>query len=492
MSRLTSHATPRLLSTLAAALMMATAMTTVVTLLPSNPVHAETQQAIDPSHGFADLVDRVMPAVVSVTVKFTNVSSDGTDGLDNGDQQAQPDIPEDSPFRDFFKQFPQFRNGVPMQPQRREGMAQGSGFIISSDGYAVTNNHVVQNADEVSVKLKDGSELKADVIGTDPKTDLALIKIKTDKPLATVKFSDAEPRVGDWVMAVGNPFGLGGTVTTGIISARGRDIGAGPYDDFLQIDASINKGNSGGPSFNLDGDVIGINSAIYSPSGGSVGIGFAIPASTARTVIESLKSNGAVTRGWLGVQIQPVTSDIADSLGLKDAKGAIVADVTENSPALKAGLKNGDVILKVDGKEIADARELARDVAQIVPGKDVPVTIVRNGKTVDVSVKIGTMPGEPKMASNSGTSGSSSLGNLGLKLAPAQDGNGVTVVDVAPGSPAEDRGIKAGDTILEVAGQEVHGPADIKDALKAAGKKRVLMLVRSGDTQRFVALQVQG
>ncbi len=487
MSSLKSHAAPRLLSTLAAVLMTATAFTTVVTLLPANPVHAGTQAAIDPSQGFADLVDRVMPAVVSVEVKFTNTAAVGEDP--NSDQQGQPQIPDDSPFRDFFKQFPQFRNGQPMQPQQHGGgMAQGSGFIITPDGYAVTNNHVVQNADEVSVKLKDGTELKADVIGTDPKTDLALIKIKSDKPLATVKFADAEPRVGDWVMAVGNPFGLGGTVTTGIISARGRDIGAGPYDDFLQIDASINKGNSGGPSFNLDGEVIGVNSAIYSPSGGSVGIGFAIPASTAKVVIDSLKKNGSVTRGWLGVQIQPVTADIADSLGLKDATGAIVADVTQDSPALAAGLKSGDVILKVDGKPIADARELARDVAQIAPGKAVPVTIVRDGKTMDVSVKIGVMPGDPKMASAAGNSGSSAMASLGLKLAPAQDGAGVTVVEVGPGRPAADRGIKAGDTILEVAGQEVHGPADIKDALKLAGKKRVLMLVRSGDTQRFIAL----
>ena len=484
MSPLTSHANPRLLNTLAAALMFATAITTAVTFMPVNPVHAEAQAAIDPSRGFADLVDRVMPAVVSVQVKFSNVAANTENG---GDQQAAPQIPEDSPFRDFFKQFPQFRNGQPMEPQRPEsGMAQGSGFIISADGYAVTNNHVVQNADEVSVKLKDGTELKADVIGTDPKTDLALIKIKSEKPLATVQFSSATPRVGDWVMAVGNPFGLGGSVTTGIISARGRDIGSGPYDDFLQIDAAINRGNSGGPAFNLEGDVIGINTAIFSPSGGSVGIGFAIPASTAKTVIDSLRSNGAVTRGWLGVQIQPVTEDIAGSLGLTDAKGAIISDVTEASPALAAGLKTGDVILKVNGKDIADARELARNVAQIAPGKDVPVSIVRDGKAMDISVKIGTMPGEQKTAS--ATAGNSSLSGLGLKLAPAQDGAGVTVVEVAPDSPAADRGLKAGDTILEVAGQQVHGPADIKDALKAAGKKRVLMLVRSGDNQRFIAL----
>jgi serine protease Do len=367
-------------------------------------------------------------------------------------------------------------------------MAQGSGFIISADGYAVTNNHVVQNADEVSVRLKDGTELKAEVIGTDPKTDLALIKIKSDKPLATVKFSEEEPRVGDWVMAVGNPFGLGGSVTTGIISARGRDIGSGPYDDFLQIDAAINRGNSGGPAFNLEGEVIGINTAIFSPSGGSVGIGFAIPASTAESIIESLKENGAVTRGWLGVQIQPVTEDIAESLGLTEAKGAIVADVTEGSPAREAGLKAGDTILKVDGEDVADSRDLARKVAKIKPEQSVSVTLVRDGKTMEVPVKIGTMPGDPKMAAKPSGNSSSSLATLGIKVAPAEDGAGVKITAVEPGSAAESRGLKPGDIILEVAGTEVHGPADIRDALKASGKKRVLMLVRSGDNQRFIAL----
>lgn len=249
-------------------------------------------------------------------------------------------------------------------------------------------------------------------------------------------------------------------------------------------------GSSGGPAFNLEGEVVGINTAIFSPSGGSVGIGFAIPASTAESIVENLKENGAVTRGWLGVQIQPVTQDIADSLGLAEAKGAIVADVTEDSPALAAGLKAGDTILKLDGKDISDSRELARKVAQIKPGKDVPVIIVRGGKTMEVSVKIGAMPSDPKMASNSKSTanGNTSLTALGLQVAPAEDGAGVKILDVAPDSAAADRGLKAGDTILEVAGTEVHAPSDIRDALKASGKKRVLMLVRSGDTQRFVAL----
>ena len=377
------------------------------------------------------------------------------------------------------------------EPRQRGGMAQGSGFIISADGYAVTNNHVVKDADQVSVTMKDGTEYKAEVIGTDPKTDLALIKIQSDKKFDFVSFTKQEPRVGDWVMAVGNPFGLGGSVTTGIVSALGRDIGSGPYDNFMQIDAAINRGNSGGPAFNLEGEVVGINTAIFSPSGGSVGIGFAIPASVAENVIASLKESGSVTRGWLGVRIQPVTDDIAESMGLKDAKGALVSDVTEDSPALAAGIKQGDTILKVDGKDISDSRDLSRKVAQLKPGQSVPVTVVRDGKTMDLSVKIGTMPDDPKMASKQGgneSDGSLSLSDFGLKVAPAQDGAGVTVTEVAPDSPAAERGLKAGDVILEVAGTEVHQPSDVRQALKDNTKKRVLLLVKTEDGQRFLAL----
>jgi serine protease Do len=380
---------------------------------------------------------------------------------------------------------------MPGQRQRPEGgMGQGSGFIISADGYAVTNNHVVNNANEVTVTMNDGTELKAEVIGTDPKTDLALIKIQSDKKFDYVSFTNDNPRVGDWVMAVGNPFGLGGTVTTGIISASGRVIGAGPYDDFLQIDAAINRGNSGGPAFNLEGEVVGINTAIFSPSGGSVGIGFAIPASSAENVIASLKESGTVTRGWLGVRIQPVTEDIAEGLGLAEAKGAIVSDVTEGSPALAAGIAQGDTILKVDGKDIRDSRDLSRKVAELKPDQSVPVTVVRDGKTMDISVKIGTMPDEPKMASKEGAKSdtSLSLSDFGLKVAPAQDGAGVTVTEVEPGSPAAERGLKAGDVILEVAGKEVNEPSDVRDALQASTKKRVLMLVKTEDGQRFLAL----
>ena len=489
MSSSSTRKAPKALGLFAAGLLAATAMVAATVAVPSTPATAQNQlqaEAIDPTRGFADLVDRVMPAVVSVEVKFANASAPGEES-----QRMIPGLPE-GPWDEFFKQFPQFREGMPGQRQRPEGgMGQGSGFIISADGFAVTNNHVVQGANEVTVTMNDGTELKAEVIGTDPKTDLALIKIESDKKFDFVSFTDGEPRVGDWVMAVGNPFGLGGTVTTGIISARGRVIGAGPYDDFLQIDAAINRGNSGGPAFNLEGEVVGINTAIFSPSGGSVGIGFAIPASVAENVITSLKDTGTVTRGWLGVRIQPVTEDIAESLGLDAAKGAIVSEVTEDSPALAAGLAQGDTILKVDGQEISDSRDLSRKVAQLKPGQSVPVTVVRSGKTMDIAVKIGTMPDEPKMASateGEGKDQTLSLADFGLKLAPAQDGAGVTVTEVTPGSAAAERGLKAGDVILEVAGSEVNSPADVREALNANTRKRVLMLVKTGDGQRFLAL----
>ena len=478
------------LSLTVAGLLAATALSANVLFAPPSPVHAQIAQSVAPQAGFADLAEKVMPAVVSVEVTFTNVAAGGDD---DQQPQAMPDLPDDSPFRDFFKNLPQFKNMPQQKP--RGGMAQGSGFVISADGYAVTNNHVVGNADKVTVRFANGDEYGAKIIGTDPKTDLALIKIETDKTLPFVKFASQEPRVGDWVMAVGNPFGLGGTVTTGIVSARGRDIGSGPYDDFLQIDASINRGNSGGPAFNLEGDVVGINTAIYSPSGGSVGIGFAIPASTAQDVIASLKDNGAVTRGWLGVQIQPVSDDLAESLGLTSKKGALVADVTDSSPALAAGIRAGDTIVKLGSDEISDPRDLAKKVARHAPGKTIDLTIVRGGKTLSVPVAIGKMPGDDKVSSNDGGGAEqqpSSLAGLGLRLAPAEDGAGVKVLEVKPDSPAAARGIQVGDVILEVAGSQVHDPADVKTALEGlkAGDKRVLMLVRSGNGQRFVALPV--
>jgi serine protease Do len=437
------------------------------------------QQAIDPTRGFSELVDRVMPAVVSVEVKFANVAS-----TDQGDEE----VPEQ--FREFFKQYPQFRErfGDQRRGQPRQGNALGSGFVISADGYVVTNNHVVEKADEVKVTFENGTSFDAKVIGTDPKTDLALLKIQSDKTFPTVPFTDSEAKVGDWVMAVGNPFGLGGTVTQGIVSARGRNIGSGPYDDFLQIDASINRGNSGGPAFNLEGEVIGVNTAIFSPSGGSVGIGFAIPASLVKNVVESLKADGAVTRGWLGVRIQGATDELAEGLGLKEARGAVVSDLTEKSPAQDAGIKQGDTILDFNGQAIKESRDLSRVVASVKPGTEVPVNLIRDGKAMTLKVKIGVMPSDTPRMAGKAEAPSNAVAGLGLEVAPADDGAGVKILKVDPKSAAAEKGIKAGDTILEIAGEVVNSPADVARVLSSDKSKRVLMLLKDGEDQRFVAL----
>jgi serine protease Do len=438
--------------------------------------------AIDPTKGFSLLVEQVMPAVVSVEVKFdeTATMEDGEGGM--------PDLNQLPPqLREFFDQF---RNQRPdRRMPHRFGRGMGSGFVTTADGYVVTNNHVVKNANEVKVRFQNGEDYDAKVIGTDAKTDLALLKIKSDKYFPYVSLTSKEAKVGDWVMAVGNPFGLGGTVTAGIVSARGRDIGSGPYDDFLQIDASINKGNSGGPTFNLNGEVVGVNTAIFSPSGGSVGIGFAIPASVVTDVVESLKTNGSVTRGWLGVQIQPVTADLAEGLGLDKSEGAIVSDLTQDSPAEKAGVKQGDTILKVDGKPIADAKDLSHLIARVKPGTSVAMDVIRDGKRQTIDVKIGTMPGEaPKMASTGEDQKGFSLSDLGIAIAPAEDGAGVRITELDPNSKAAERGLATGDIILEVGGKTVTSPSDVSDALKLSKGKQVLMLVRRGDNQRFLTL----
>ncbi len=458
----------------------------------ASPALAQSGISAAPAQGFGDLVEKVMPAVVSVEAKLgTAVADDGNDDSGGGLPFAMPDLPPDSPFRQFFDQFPR-KKGTP-SPHGR-GMAQGSGFIISADGYVVTNNHVVQGADELTVRTNTDKEYKAKVVGTDPKTDLALLKIDSPEKFSSVAFAKKEPRVGDWVIAVGNPFGLGGTVTTGIISARGRNIGSGPYDDFLQIDAPINKGNSGGPAFNLDGEVVGINTAIFSPSGGSVGIGFAIPAYEAVHVIEDLRDKGTVTRGWLGVQIQSITEDIADSVGLKDTNGALVADVTPNSPALKAGLKTGDAILELNGEAVKDPSDLSKKVARLEPGQTATLAILRDGKRETVSVAIGKMPGDKELAAVSKQleqKAKPAANKLGLVLEPAPDGPGVLVSGVEPDSPAQQKGLNAGDIILQVSGVSVDDPAALSAAIEQAvknGQKNVLCLVRSGDRQRFVAI----
>ena len=402
--------------------------------LPAFTASAHAAETAQTPAGFGDLVAKVKPAVISVRVK---IDEDGDNSAvtqrDNGEQSG-------SPLDRFSKQFG-FR--IPNGMQRHQIVTgEGSGFFISPDGYAVTNNHVVDHAKSVQVTTDDGTIYTAKVIGTDKKTDLALIKVDGKKDFTYVKFAEQTPRVGDWVVAVGNPFGLGGTVTAGIVSARGRDIGAGPYDDYVQIDAPINKGNSGGPAFDMNGNVIGVNTAIFSPSGGSVGIGFDIPAATAKLVVAQLKDKGYITRGWLGVQVQPVTADIADSLGLKQAGGAMVDNPQDGSPAAKAGIEAGDVITAVDGTQVKDSRDLARTISMMAPGSSVKLDVLHKGQSRTLTLALGEMPndrqanaGEPHSNAMAGTP------RLGLRLAPAGDvegagDKGVVVTAVDPEGPA--------------------------------------------------------
>jgi len=452
-------------------------LTDKVQQLPQRPV------------GFADIVEKVKPAVISVRVKLERP---GNSSLSEEDLP----FPPGSPFERFFRKF-----GGPNGPGGKEKeivTGQGSGFFISADGYAVTNNHVVQNAETVTVTTDDGKTFSAKVIGTDSRSDLALIKVEgADFPF--VKLADASPRIGDWVLAVGNPFGLGGTVTAGIVSARGRDIGAGPYDDFIQIDAPVNKGNSGGPTFDVDGNVIGVNTAIFSPSGGSVGIAFAIPADTVKTVVAQLRDKGSVTRGWIGVQIQALTPDLADSMGLKQTTGALVSEPQPDSPAVKAGIQSGDVITSVDGAAIHDARELARRIGTMAPGASVKLGLIHQGQEKTVTLTLGTLPNEKQADAtpqNQREVPDSDVPKLGLSLAPASkvqgsDGNGVVVTAVADGGVAADHGFQVGDIILDVGGKTVSTPADVRKSLADArkeGKRAVLFRVKSSQGTKFVAL----
>ncbi len=470
----------------AAALVLApNAASPFATAAQAQNLSEKVQQLPQKPVGFADIVEKVKPAVISVRVKIDQPASS------NDSDDALP-FPPGSPFEKFFRQF-----GTPNMPNGHEIITgQGSGFFISSDGYAVTNNHVVQNAENVQVTTDDGKTFTAKVIGADPRTDLALIKIDgNDFPY--VKLSDTTPRVGDWVLAVGNPFGLGGTVTAGIVSARGRDIGAGPYDDFIQIDAPVNKGNSGGPTFDVDGNVIGVNTAIFSPSGGSVGIAFAIPADTVKSVIAQLRDKGSVSRGWIGVQIQSVTPDIADSMGLKQPTGALVSEPQKDSPAAKAGIASGDVITSVNDEPVKDARDLARKIGTMSPGTTVKLGMVHQNADKTVSLTLGTLPAE-KQASNTPTheDSGSEMPKLGLTLAPSNKvsgagGNGVVVTAVQEGGVAADHGFQVGDVILDVAGKPVTTPADVSkglDEARSSGKHTVLFRVKSSDGTKFVAL----
>jgi serine protease Do len=442
---------------------------------------------------FADLVERVSPAVVSVTAEATQTVSDQVNLPDN--------LPD--PFRELFKQFNQGR------PQVQKAMSMGSGFIVDKSGLIVTNNHVIDGAKKIKVKLTDGRSFDAKLIGNDPATDVALLKIQSDKPLPTVEFgNDRQLRVGDWVVAVGNPFGLSNTVTAGIVSSIGRDLDSRqPYTDFIQIDAPINRGNSGGPTFDLRGQVVGMNSMIFSPSGGSVGIGFAIPASTVRDVVAQLESHGRVARGWLGVQIQSVTPEVAASLGIADPKGAIVASVVPDSPAARAGLRQGDVIVAVNGKAVEDSQGLTRRVASLVAGKSAAFTILRDGSSKTVQIAIGQRK-EDQVASAAQATPSAEVGStgsaMGLGLASVTpdlrrtynltgEVQGVFVTKVDPDSDAADKGLQPGDVVLAVNNRAVHTPQDVEKSVAAAhsaGRKSVLLLVSSDGTSRFVAVDI--
>jgi serine protease Do len=470
------------------------AQSTGATVVPAAQI---TVPPVTNAPNFADLVEAVKPAVVSIIVEG---GGKDTHNLQKGGKQFQfnfPDLPDDHPFKDFMQQFGQQFGDQGQAPQApRKFMAAGSGFIISADGYIVTNNHVVENADKVTVVFDNGDEVSAKVVGTDEKTDLAVVKIdgKTDLPF--VKLSEEEPRVGEWVVAVGNPFGLGGTVTAGIVSARGRDIQGSSYGDFLQIDAAVNTGNSGGPDFNLKGEVVGVNTAIFSPNGGNVGIAFAIPASVVKQVTAQLIGSGTVTRGFLGVGIQDVGKDIAESVGLANAKGALVTEPTKDSPADKAGIKSGDVITKVDGKEINNALDLSRTIAGKNPGTDVDVTVWRNGKEENVKVTLGKLdeaklaetdkpaPEEAKPAEPTQTS-------VGITLVPNADGPGLLIQDVPQDSAAAERGLAVGDTILQVNNQDVASVKDFEAAVKAvkdAGRNTALVKAQRDGQTRFIGL----
>jgi serine protease Do len=455
--------------------------------------------AAPPPVTFADIVERVAPAVVNIST---------TKAIARGQMPDMPfpEPPPGSPFEDFFREFFDQDRAPEQMPRRQSSL--GSGFVVDPEGFVVTNNHVIAEADEIQVVFNDETTYDATLVGRDTKTDLALLKIEVDHPVQAVTFADSDSvRVGDWIIAIGNPFGLGSTVTAGIVSARSRDIRAGPYDDFLQVDAPINRGNSGGPSFNLEGKVIGINTAIFSPSGGNVGIGFAIPSNLAVPVIESLKEDGRVKRGWLGVRIQTVTEEIAESLGLDGAAGALVASVTPDGPAELAKIEPGDVILEFDRKKIDRMRGLPRIVAETPIGKEVEVNLWRRGEQQTVTVTLGELPEEDELAalteSGADTPTSAQIDSLGVTVATITDelraryqlgeaASGVVIVEVRDGGPAGAETLRPGDVIVEVGQEEVNSPPEVTAKVNQAqqeDKKSVLLLIdRQGDL-RFVALR---
>ncbi len=444
---------------------------------------------------FADLAAKVTPAVVNIQTEQRVAAQP---------DMQMPSVPPGSPFEDFLKRFGAPQGGG-RQGKAEKAMALGSGFIVDPAGYVVTNNHVVGEADTITVKLSDGESYPAKLVGRDEKTDLAVLKVDAPKPLPAVPWGDSDKaRVGDWVLAVGNPFGLGGSVTAGIVSARGRDIQSGPFDDFLQLDAPINRGNSGGPSFNAEGQVIGINTAIYSPSGGSVGIGFAIPSNLAKPVVEQLKANGRIERGWLGVQIQPLTKELGQGVGLPDDKGALVAQVTEDSPAAKAGLKAGDVILAVGDKPVVAIKDLTRLIASEKPGQTPSLSVWRDGRAVQVAVTIGQAPGAEQVA-DAGQAPDAAKGqaNLGLQLAALtpemrqklgvdEKVKGAVIMSVRDDSNAAEQGLRAGDVITQVGREKVTSPKQVIEKVKearTAGQQAVMLLINRGEMSQFVSVK---
>ncbi|TVQ83436.1 MAG: DegQ family serine endoprotease [Micavibrio sp.] len=459
------------------------------------------------SEGFADLAEKLLPTVVNIST---------TQKIEQPQRPPQlPQLPPGSPFEDMFRDFFEHFENMPQMPGRQMA-SLGSGFVIDAEnGYIVTNNHVIKDSDEIKVILHDDTSLDAKIIGMDDKTDIAVLQIETDRPLTAAVWGDSDTaRVGHWVLAIGNPFGLGGTVTTGIISANRRDINAGPYDDFIQTDAAINRGNSGGPMFNLKGEVIGVNTAIFSPTGGSVGIGFAVPSTLAQNVVRQLIEFGQTRRGWLGVRIQEVTEDIAESLGLKEKSGALVSSVTKGSPAEKAGLQAGDVILRFDGRKVAEMRHLPRMVAESEVDREVDMTVFRQGREIRIKVTLGQLeeaeekglltsgtPDDPKTAAAEETK----IDALGLTVAPLTqelrqrfklDRNlkGLVITTVDPSGPAAGRAIATGDVITEAGQKSVESVATlekiVEEALKS-GNRSVLLLISRGGDLRFVAVRLR-
>lgn len=463
--------------------------------------------------GIADVAENVIDAVVNIS---TSQKVEGRSESNQSGRNQPPQVPPGSPFEEFFEEFFKNRRGQGDNQNRapRRVSSLGSGFVIDAEGLVVTNNHVIAEADEITVVFNDGSRLKAEIVGRDQKTDLALLRVKPEKPLKAVKFGDSEKlRLGEWVIAIGNPFSLGGSVSAGIVSARNRDINSGPYDNYIQTDAAINRGNSGGPLFNLQGEVIGVNTAIISPSGGSIGIGFAVPSKTVVSVIDQLRQFGETRRGWLGVRIQEVTDDIAESLGLKQARGALIAGIDDRGPAKPAGIEPGDIIVRFDGKDVRAMRDLPRIVADTPVGKEVEVVIIRKGKEEKKTVKLGRLEdGEkPQPASARSTTPQDKDKTavkkaLGLDLANISEElrkrykikdsvKGVVITAVDPSSPAAEKRLSAGDVIVEVAQEAVANADDFQkkiDKLKKDGRKSALLLVANAAGElRFVALGLQ-